>query len=144
MSYKNAIATAKTDGRPQSDPIDVAVGGELVTVRFTQMDGADWGRLTSRHPSISGGPLALRYGYDVHALAPECAEASAVIIEDGEEITPEVTIDKRTKKPTSDWRDLFAVLDGHNFQLLADAIFDLNEWGPQRRLAELKKASARA
>ena len=145
MSFKDVLAAAKAAERERSEPVDVLVGDQIVTVRFTRAAPTEWARVTSQNPATSGSLIAVTYGYDIHRVVPEIAALTGVVVEDGEEVR--LTVEKKSKdnpEPVNEWADLLSVLDGHSFGLIADAVWGLNEWGPQVRLAELKKGSPRS
>ena len=144
MSYKDAIAKAKKAERRKTEPVDVLVADEPVTVQFYRANPTDWARVTAQFPAQTGNIFAVKYGYDIHKVVPAIAEITGFVIEDGEEV--ELTVEQPSKdnpEPVNEWADLIAALDGHSFGLVTDAIWGLNEWGPQVRLAELKKGSPR-
>ena len=145
MSFRDALAAAKTAERKRSEPVEVLIGDEIVTLQFTRAAPTEWARITSRYPATNGSLIAVRYGYDIQKVVPEIAALTGFVLEDGQETT--LTVEKPSKEnptPVNEWEDLFNALDGHSFGLVSDAIWALNEWGPQYRLAELKKGSPRS
>lgn len=142
MSFKEDLAEAKAAPLPESDPIDVVIGKNLYTLQFVRAGGKLWAATTAMYPATSGSLVALRYGYDAHAVVQVIAEKTGTVRLNGEVV--ELLVEKKTPEnptPVNEWSDLFGVLDGHSFSLVADAIWALNEWGPEQQVAALKKAS---
>ena len=134
-SIDELLAKAKTDAEtpPQSDPIDVLIGGELVTLVFARADGKAWAGECARYPMRLGVKIDEAYGYDFHRVVMAISPTTGKQLVDGVEsvLTEE------------QWQGIYAegVLSGHDFEKIADAVWALNEWGPQSRVAALKKAS---
>ena len=110
------------------------VQAALVTFRFTAISGEKWAHLTSTNPMRLDVHLDRMYGYNFHAVTVAAAKLTGVhLTDDGEE------------KPTDEvWDRLLAKLTGHDFNVLANAVWELNEWDPQQRVAALVKNSGAA
>jgi hypothetical protein len=144
--FKTALATAKAkrSSEPASAFVEVLVGGELVRLKFTELPAASWADVCAHSPVRSGVLTDQRYGYNVHAACRAAAPLCGVLVVDGEDVPLELRRNSLGGVTGSDWDDLFEVISGHEFGLIADAIFELNEWGPQQRLEAAKKASTLA
>ena len=107
------------------------VQSALVTFRFTAVDGEKWAYLTSTNPMRLDVHLDRLYGYNFHAVTIAAAKLTGVHLTDEGE-----------QKPTDEvWDRLLAKLTGHDFNALANAVWELNEWEPQQRVAALVKGS---
>lgn len=142
MSLSEDLAAAKVAPRQKSDPISVAVNGNLYELVFEQAPGAVWAAVTSKHPMRPDQPIDRMYGYNFHSVIPEIAVSTCAVTKDGEPV--ELTVQKRSPEfpyPVDEWADLFAVLDGGAFNRVADVVFSLNQWEPDQRTIALSKAS---
>jgi hypothetical protein len=101
--------------------------------RFYRMDGLKWAALIAEHPPRTHVALDLRYGFNLHEVTPVAVVSCGRLL-DGEN---EVSL------PKEQWNDLLTVLSGHEVERIADALFVLNEWDPERAVQRAKKASAR-
>src|SRR5439155_26613911 len=104
----------------------------LIVLRFSKMLAEDWAELVARCPQRLDVPVDRMYGYNVHAVGRAAAAASGA----------RITADGDEQLTDSQWDRLFALLSGHEFSRIVDAIFDLNEYGPEQRIAEAKKVSS--
>lgn len=129
MTFSDLLSAAKTAER-ESRSVDVTVAGELLELTFTELPGMDWASITAKHPPRTNAPVDLRYGYNVHGVCADAAAVNGTIVQAGEsvEVKPE------------EWAELVGVLSGHDLNRVCDAIFLLNEWLPQQRVAAAKKA----
>jgi|GEM_PF-5058282 len=137
------IAAAKSAPREKCDPVEVLLDGDVVQLVFEQVPGDVWGSVTAKHPAVGGGLIALRYGYDVHKVVRSIAPLSGFVLVDGVESKLDYVKKKDAKDSVvevDEWADLLDALDGHSFSLVADAVWYLNEWAPQQRIAAAKKA----
>lgn len=125
------LERAEAEPAPQSAPVDVTLGGELVTLRFTQLPGKQWAAITAMAPPDLNAFLDREYGYGVRQASLAAAPLSGVrVTEDGDVA---LTADQ--------WKRLLDTLPGHDLTKVAEAVWDLNEWTPQKRVIDLKKAS---
>lgn len=133
-SIDELIAKAKADEPKKSDPIEVVIGGEVVSMIFVQADGKFWAETTARYPMRVGVKIDQAYGYNFHAVVMAVSPKTGRQVVDGVEV---VLSEKQ-------WQGIYAdgVLAGHDFGRIADTVWGLNEWEPQRRVGELKKALA--
>lgn len=115
-----------------TEDVEVLLGDEVVTFRFTELKGTEWAEVTARSPARADATIDRRYGYNVHGAAAIAAPKSGKRVE-GDELV-DLT--------EAEWRDLFEVLSGPGFAAIADAMFLLHEVGPAGRLAAAKKALA--
>lgn len=125
-------------GRLEEERADAA-RGTYWTFRFTQLPGPDWAEITFRNPPRPDIAIDVQYGYNYHSVARAAAAQSGAVLhretaEDGteterlEELSPE------------QWADLWVALSGRDFERIASNVWDLNEYGPQRRLEAAGKA----
>jgi len=139
MSFLEDLAAAKDAPRPTLDVV-VLLNGTQYVLRFTRMSGIDWGNLVDKHPPRIGKGkqeaagvaddaavlLDIRYGYNVRAVTREACTLSGVVV-DGEPLTAD------------QWTETLTALDGAAHQRITDAIFDLNEYGPQAEVDAARK-----
>ena len=129
MSFADEVTEAAAAARPTKD-VDVLVGGKLRTFRFTQLTGQEWGWLVAIHPMRLESPLDRQYGYNFHGVCQGAAKLNGVIV-DG---------DSTEKVAPGTWDTLWPALSGHDYQVMGDAIWELNEWEPGQAVAKAKKA----
>lgn len=125
--------------------VEIVVGGNLHTLRFTAVDGLTWANYCDKHPIRPGVALDGTYGYDLRSLTVEIAPICGVLMVDGEPTLLRVEPLNRLhpEAPRVDeWADLFAKIDGQTFRRISDAIWALNEFIPQQAVASAKKALA--
>lgn len=114
------------------DELNELTGDALVTLRFTRLSGAEWSEIAARCPVRLDVPIDRQYGYNIHAACRVAAPLSGVVV-DGESVE---------KISDEEWSDLFSTISGHEFGLIVDAIYALNEWEPASHVAQLKKELA--
>lgn len=142
MSFSEDLAKAKAAEPAKSEPIRVVVGDHVYELVFEQAPGTVWAAVTSKHPPRPDQPIDRTYGYNFHAVIPDIAQTTCTVTRDGEPV--ELVVEPwspQRPNPANEWRDLFAVLDGGAFSRVADAVFSLNQWEPDRRTRDLGKAS---
>jgi hypothetical protein len=148
MSFEDDLAAAQT---PEDKHIDVLVliNKKPYTLRFRPMDGLEWAAETDRHPARPGVLVDTRYGYNLRTLTRAAAPRSGVVVVDGEERTLRVDpivqqLPGMPKPPArvDEWADIFRAISGHEFQRITDAIWSLNEYGPQEAVEAAGKALA--
>lgn len=129
MSFEDEVNEAATAERPTKD-VDVIVAGKLRTFRFTQLTGQEWGWLVAINPVRLEAPLDRQYGYNFHGVCQAAAKLNGVVVngDDVEEV------------PAATWDKIWPQLSGHDYQVMGDAIWDLNEWAPGQAVAKAKKA----
>lgn len=125
------IERAEAESLPQSDLVDVTLGGELVALRFTRLPGKQWATITRMSPIDMAVVLDREYGYSIQRASLAAAPVSGV----------QVTDDGDKKLTAKQWERMLDTLAGHDLQKIIDAVWGLNEWSPQQKVAELKKAS---
>ena len=108
----------------------------LVTLRFTQLPAAQWADIKSQCPVRLDSDIDRHYGFNADKAGVLASPLGGVRLErDGDTVSEEPLSD-------DEWRDVFASITGHELSLIADAHFELNEYGPANRVADLKKGSA--
>lgn len=141
VSFLDDVAKVKAEPRPTSDPIRVAFGDGLYELTFTQAEGSAWAAATAKHPMRLDQPIDRTYGYNFHAVVAESAESTCTMTRNGEPV--EMVVERASKQnrtPRNDWAVFFAGIDGSAYARIADAVFALNQWNPDQRVAELGKA----
>lgn len=141
VSFLDDVAKVKAEPRPTSEPIRVAIGDGLYELVFEKAEGSRWAATTAKHPMRFDQPIDRTYGYNFHAVAAEIAETTCTVTRNGEPF--EMVVEKPSKQnrnPRNDWAEFFAVVDGSAYTQIADAVFALNQWNPDQRVAELGKA----
>lgn len=125
------LERAESEPVPKSDLVDVTLAGELVTLRFTRLPGKQWGAITAMCPPNIAEFLDREYGYGVRNASLAAAPLSGV------RVTPAGDVALTAKQ----WERILNTLPGHDLTKISEAVWDLNEWTPQKRIIELKKAS---
>lgn len=140
MSFLEDLEAAKATDAPTED-VTVLLNGNPHTLTFTRMSGIDWAHLVDKHPprlgiTPDGGPLPVKddapvmvdakYGYNVRGVVLEAAPLSGVV--DGE------------AHPADVWEQMLETLDGAAIQRITDAIWKLNEYGPEQEVDAARKA----
>lgn len=115
--------------KEQLETLNGEATDSLVTLRFERVSGADWAELTARCPVRIDAAIDRQYGYNMHAACKLAAPISGVIV-DGDQ-TQTLTVEE--------WSDLFNTISGFEFSRIVDAIYELNEYEPAKRVNELKK-----
>jgi len=130
-----APVTRRQDAvQAEIDDLQDEVDKSLITLRFTRLDGEKWADLTSANPMRLGVALDRHYGYNFDAVSVAAAQMSGVRVdEDGDhELTDE------------QWERLLKLLSGYDRKLIRDAVWTLNEYGPQQLVDALVKGSGAA
>ncbi|WP_442575867.1 hypothetical protein ACSBPH_01570 [Microbacterium sp. F51-2R] len=111
------------------EAFDDEVLKSLITLKFTRLDGERWSNLTAANPMRVDVALDRNYGYNFDAVSKTAAMLTGVrLSDDGEELlTPE------------QWDRLFKRLSGHDFRLIIDAVWTLNEYAPSQHIEALVK-----
>lgn len=118
------------------DELNELVAESLVTLRFTRLSGVEWAEITARCPMRLDAPIDRQYGYNMHSACKLAAPVSGGRLEDGVVVPLEVT------DQVNEWQILFDTISGHEFSIIVDAIYELNEYEPAARITQLKKESA--
>lgn len=126
------------------DQREHATDGTLITFRFTQLPGQAWAEIGARHPARPDVTIDRVYGYNYH----EVAKAAAVYRDDaGAAYSERILPGAEDEPPGSEeispeqWAAIFSVISGHEFERIASAIWDLNDYSPQQRIKAAGKAS---
>lgn len=116
-----------------------AADGTVWTFRFVQLSGPEWSEITIRNPPRPDVAIDLRYGYNYHQSARQAAARNGAVVrkETAEDGTETETLEQLEP---GQWTDLWATLSGRDFERIAATVWDLNEYGPQRRLEAASKA----
>lgn len=121
--------------------------GTLITLRFTQLPGQAWAEIGARNPARPDVLIDRIYHYNYHEAAKEAAVyrdpedaggraySELVVPADGDGAP---TVEPITAEQ---WTGIFEVISGHEFERIASAIWELNDYGPQQRIAAAGKAS---
>jgi len=115
---------------PESAKVQVVFGGELITLKFTEMSGMEWAAITAKNPPRLDAFVDRRYAYNVHAVCGEAAPVCGVYV-DGE---------GEVRWTAEQWALMLSELSGPDFGSICDIIFTLNQWNPEQRTEKLKKA----
>lgn len=133
LSFEDDLKTEFEEPAPTKD-VDVVLNGNLHTFRITRMDGVEWASLVDMFPARPGVLLDMRYGYNLRPLTLAALPKSAKHI-NGD------TLEDLTEEQ---WRKLFKTVPGAYIERFSDAVFLLNEHGPNDEVDQAKKASVGA
>lgn len=122
---------------------DALVEGTLVTLRFTKLPGQAWSGITSHHPMRVNVTIDRLAQYNYHEAAKEAA--AYVDPDTGTRYGVRVTRDDDGNEAletleAEQWATLLELLSGGEFERIAQALFDMNDWGPRQRAQSRKKA----
>lgn len=123
------------------EPVDqeVLVAGEIVTIRLWPLAGGEWRNLTTVHPPRAKSVFDQNAGYNMDAVTRAYPK---VYIVDGDTVT-NVTVPVDPEEPEHlRWHDIYDILDGPDMKNLASAVWGLNEYEHQKRVAAAGKALA--
>ena len=126
-----ALASAAEEPTPFKD-VSTELGGKHLPFRFYALDGEKWSEIIAFCPARLGSAIDRRYGYNFQQAARMAAPLCGRLVDQGAEIP--ITDDQ--------WDDLFKRLKGHSIKLIHSAIWELNEYDPEVRVATAKKDSA--
>ena len=129
MSFKDDLAAASAAPKDYADA-EVTVNGTLYTLRFEQMDPVEWASEVDKHPARPNVLLDMRYGYFLRSLVKAVAPLTGKVL-DGDEFVD-----------VEDWPALFKSIGGYGMQRVTDAIWAVNERGPEMAVEAAKKARA--
>lgn len=110
---------------------EIHLGGELLTLKFTELEGEDWATFTMAHVPRKGVPLDHAFGYNVSAASKDALAASAVLV-DG---------DSEQKLSDEQWARLYRGTDPQGRQVITSGIFAVNESAELARIDAARKAS---
>lgn len=109
---------------------EVLLGDVPVTVRFWPLQGVAWRELTAQHPARARSVFDQNLGYNLDAVVRDYPK---VYLVDGDDVT-DVAGEK--------WHSILDVLSGPDLRDLAAAVWGLNEFEHQKRVAAAGKARA--
>jgi hypothetical protein len=116
---------------PETDDVDVLLADQVVTFRFTKLDGDRWAELCGKFPPRPGNTLDLAVdGYNIDAVVNAAVKINGVRI-DG---------DRVESIAEGQWDMILTALSGSDVKNIRDVIWNLNEGGPMYRLEAAKKA----
>lgn len=129
MSVQDLIAEARKAAQTVvTDKASVVVGDAVVELTFEKVLGAKWSELTASHGPRQGSERDTKFGYNLDAVSENYPNARIRV---GEET------------PTADeWTELFRLLDAPYRETVALKLWQLNQFGPAKRILELGKASS--
>jgi DNA repair exonuclease SbcCD ATPase subunit len=105
--------------------------GTLLTLRFEKMKGEAWAAIAAKHPARLDSTIDRLSGYNYHATAREAAPVSGYALgknETREDLKPD------------DWVGLFEIMSGREMENLAASLWELNDFGPRKRVDAARKA----
>ena len=137
-----AVNTAEQAVQTKLDELLNESAESLVTLRFSRLPGDKWAEITARCPVRLDAPIDRQYGYNMHAVCRLAAPVSGVRVEGDGEVPLTVTKATEETPAVDEWADLFGTISGHEFGLIIDAIYDLNEYSPAAGITQLKKELA--
>lgn len=105
--------------------------GTLLTLRFEKMPGEEWAAIAAKHPARLDSTIDRLSGYNYHATAREAAPASGYALGKDE---------KREDLKPEDWAGLFDIMSGREMENLASSLWELNDFGPRKRVDAARKA----
>lgn len=125
----------------KAEPVDqeVLLGDEIVTVRFRPLTGGEWRALTAVHPPRPQSVMDQNMGYDLDAVVR--AYPKVALIDGDNAVDVVVPVDPEEPGHLR-WHDICDVLSGPDLKNLGYAVWGLNEYEHQKRLARAGKASA--
>lgn len=143
-TFDDDLASAQA---PEDHYIDVLVliNKKAHTLRFRQMDGMAWAAETDRHPPRPNVAIDTKFGYNIRTLTKGAAPQCGVLIVDGEEQALRVDPfdpDEPMAERVNQWEQVFKAITGHEFKRITDAIWFLNEYGPQQAIEAAGKELA--
>lgn len=129
---KRLVNPRQREIEEQIAAVQAEAASSLIVLRFTKLPGEEWVNIVARYPQRVDVGVDRMYGYNVHAVCRAAAAVSGVRLNG----------DSSEALSDEQWDRLFALISGHEFSNVCDAIFGLNEYGPELRVAEAKKASS--
>lgn len=125
------VGTPATDAAAaELEAFDDEVLKSLITLKFTRLDGEKWSNLTAAYPMRVDVVLDRNYGYNFDAVSKAAAMLSGVMLSDDGEVL----------LTSEQWERLFKRLSGHDFRLIIDAVWTLNEYAPSQHIEALVKS----
>jgi len=121
--------------------LDVLLGKTLVKVRLWPLTGGEWRALTAVHPPRERSVFDQNLGYNLDSVVRDYPK---VFLVDGDEVVNVAVEDDPENPGHRKWHDVYDVLDGPDMKNLASAVWGLNEFEHQKRVAAAGKASAGA
>jgi hypothetical protein len=138
MSFEDDLKTQETAPIPFED-VDILLNGTLYVFRFKKMDAFEWAAQCDNYPARPTVLIDRAYGYNIRTMTMGVAPLCGVRLEGDTEV--ELRVDPpKTRGRVDEWRSLFKAIDGDAFQRITDALFNLNQYGPQQAVEAAKKA----
>ncbi len=132
------IAAAKQE-LAETEPVEqeVLLGGKIVTVRVSPVDGTTWEGITSKCPPRAGANRDMQLGYSL----PDVVQAyRAIVLVDGDEIDDMVRTDEDGKSE-SRWPAVYAALSAPDRKNVELVVWGLNEYDHVQKMLAAGKAS---
>lgn len=123
---------AQLAAEPETVVVDVLVNGKMRTLQFTEMDGLAWADLTDRCPPRADAPVDRAYGFNIRLVVAHAAPISGRIKSGSE--WAELSVEQ--------WTKLLRGQKGAAIRTVGDALFQLNQWGPDQAVTAARKALA--
>lgn len=121
---------AQLASEPDTVIVDVLVNGKLRKLQFTEMDGLAWADLTDRCPPRVDAPFDKAYGFNIRLIVAHAAPLTGHI----------KSGDEWVKLTEAQWTKLLRGQKGAQIRTIGDALFQLNQWGPDQAVAAARKA----
>lgn len=138
LDLDSKIATAKKSvAEIRTAEQEVLLGDDIVTVRISSVDGPKWIELTGRHPARLDVARDVQLGYNLPAVLRDYTNVEII---EGDEIDDLWRVDEEGHK-YSKWPEIHDVLSGPELKNLGYALWGLNDYDHQQRLADAGKAS---
>lgn len=112
---------------PDSDTLNVALGGTLIELKFWKITGADWSMLAALHSPRPGVKADANHGYNSDSLPADYPVTSLTV--DGDSVTKEK------------WQEIYSVIDSTHRKNVAAVLWGLNVYAVIQELGALGKAS---
>lgn len=114
----------------------------LLELQITKAIGSDWSATAAKYPPRDKVILDNNWGLDLHGLVQN-EGYRWIQYRDGDTWKHfEYNEGEGDYDPVDEWKDLCEVISGFDSTRIANAVFDLNVWGPQQRRDSLGKVLA--
>jgi hypothetical protein len=130
MSLLDDLLESAAEAPTPSKELDVEIGGQILSLKFYQIDGRRWAEITAMCPTRLGSVIDRSYGYNFQAASQMAAPLSGRVVVGDEELQLDNT----------KWDQLFTKLAGTHVRGIHSLIWELNEYDPQQAVAKAKKA----
>lgn len=134
MASLDELLSAEPDLDDVTETVNVMLGGQLVDFRFTKLDGDRWAELCGKHLPRPMNALDQIFQCNVDMVVNDAVKINGVRVDAG---TVEAPSDGQ-------WNMILSALSGADVKKIRDAIWWLNQIGPEQRLEAAKKALSTA